>query len=154
MKALFALVAIAIPAAAIAQTSAVSLEAKTFVARKVTLPDGKTDNKLFAPDRVLPGEAVVFMLEYKNQGAKPATGFVINNPVPANIEYTGSEQPWAIVSVDNGKTFGALATLKIKAADGKLRPATTADVTNVRWAFAKPINAGGAGRVSFYGVVK
>jgi hypothetical protein len=154
MKLLFALAAIAIPAVATAQTNAVSLESKTFVARKVTLPNGKVDNKLFPPDQVLPGEALVFMLEYKNGGAKPATGFEINNPIPSAVQYTGVEQPWAVVSVDGGKSFGAIATLKVKAADGKLRPATSADVTNVRWKFATPIPAGGAGRVSFYGIVK
>jgi hypothetical protein len=103
---------------------------------------------------VLPGEALVFMLEYKNGGAKPATGFEINNPIPSAVQFTGVEQPWAVVSVDNGKTFGPIATLKVKAADGKLRAATFDDVTHVRWKFATPIPAGAAGRVSFYGIVK
>lgn len=154
MKLLFALAAFAIPAASFAQANAVSLESKTFVARKVTLPDGKTDNKLFPPEQVLPGEALVFMLEYKNGGAKPATGFEINNPIPSAVQFTGVEQPWAVVSVDNGKTFGPLATLKVKGVDGKLRPASFADVTNVRWKFATPIAAGAAGRVTYFGIVK
>jgi hypothetical protein len=157
MKHLLTLIAIAIPAAAFAQAgppNQVTLQSTTFVARKVTLPDGKTDNKLFAPDQVLPGDALVFMLEYKNPATKPATAFVINNPIPANVQYTGTEQPWAVVSADGGKTFGPLSTLKVKGADGKIRPAGFADVTHVRWKFAQAIPAGGTGRVSFYGVVK
>ncbi len=154
MKLVFALAAFAVPAASLAQANAVSLESKTFVARKVTLPDGKVDNKLFPPDQVLPGEALVFMLEYKNQGAKAATGFVINNPVPSAVQFTGAEQPWAVVSVDGGKIFGPLATLKVKSAEGAVRPANASDVTNVRWKFATPIAAGAAGRVTYYGMVK
>jgi hypothetical protein len=156
MKTLLAIAALTIPAAAFAQGAAVSLEAKSFVARKVTLPDGTVDNKLFDTDKttVLPGDPVVFMLTYKNQGSKAVTPFEINNPIPATVQYTGVEQPWAVVSVDGGKSFGAIATLKVKAADGKLRPATAADVTNVRWKFAKPVPGGATGRVSYYGIVK
>lgn len=156
-KLLFAL-ALALPTSAFAQTpvaqSAVALTSKVFVARPVTDAQGKKKNQLFAPDRVVPGEALVIILEYKNNAAKPATNFVINNPIPAAVLYTGAEQPWAVVSVDGGKTFGSLATLKVTAADGKQRPALPSDVTHVRWKFVQPIPAAASGRVMFYGTVK
>jgi hypothetical protein len=150
---LFAL-ALAIPTAAPAQNSAVSLTSKVFVSREVTDAAGKKKNQLFPPDRVLPGEPLVIMLEYKNNGAKQAANFVINNPIPAAVSYTGVEQPWATVSVDGGKTFGALAALKAPNVKGELRPAIPADVTHVRWKFAQPIAPGTGGRVMFYGIVK
>lgn len=156
MKFLAAGLALALPAAALAQASAVSLNAKAYVARTVTDAQGKKTNKLFDPDKVpvLPGEPIVMLLDYKNNGAKPATGFVINNPIPPQLTFTGVEQAWARVSVDGEKTFGQLATLKVKAADGTLRPAQPADVTHVRWTFAQPIAPGTGGRVSFYAVIK
>ena len=143
-----------VPVAAIAQSSAVSLTSKVFVAREVTDAEGRKKNQLFAPERVLPGEAIVVMLEYRNGGARPATDFVIDNPVPAALSFTGVEQPWAVVSVDRGKTFGALATLRVPVEGGAPRAALPADVTHVRWKFAQPIPAQANGRVMFYARVK
>jgi uncharacterized repeat protein (TIGR01451 family) len=140
--------------AAIAQSSAVSLTSKVFVAREVTDAQGRKKNQLFPPDRVLPGEAIVVMLDYRNNGAKPATNFVINNPIPAAVTFTGAEQPWATVSVDRGKSFGALASLKATGPDGSMRPALPSDVTNVRWTFVQPIAPQSGGRVMFFGTVK
>lgn len=149
---LFAL-ALAIPAAAVAQ-DAVALKSTVFVARAVTDPQGNKKNQLFAPERVLPGEALVVILEYKNNGAKPAANFVINNPIPSAISYTGVEQPWAVVSVDGGKIYAPLATLKVAKPDGTMRAANPNDVTHLRWKFAQPIPGGASGRVMFYGTVK
>ena len=149
---LFAL-ALGIPAAAVAQ-DAVALKSTVFVARAVTDAQGNKKNQLIPPDRVLPGEALVIMLEYRNGGAKPAANFVINNPIPGAISYTGVEQPWAVVSVDGGKTYGPMATLKIARPDGTMRAALPSDVTHLRWKFAQPIPSGATGRVMFYGIVK
>ncbi len=156
MKFLLFALALALPAAALAQASAVTLTAKAYVAREVTDAQGKKSNKLFDPDKtpILPGEPIVMMLDYKNNGAQPATAFVINNPIPSALRFTGVEQNWASLSVDGGKVFGPLATLRVKAADGTMRPAIPADVTHVRWTFAQPIAPGAGGRVSFYGIVK
>ena len=156
LKPLLVLPALAIPAAAIAQTSAVTLTAKAYVARATVDAQGKKKNQLFDPDKtsVTPGEPIVMILTYRNNGALPATAFEINNPIPAALIYTGVEQPWAVVSVDRGKTFGALATLRVPTANGGTRPALPSDVTHVRWKFAQPIAPGAGGRVMFYGTVK
>lgn len=154
MKHALFLAALAAPAALFAQAQSVALTSKAFVVKQVPDGTGKTKNTLVTPERVLPGEALVFMLEYKNTGAKPATAFVINNPIPENVIYTGAEQNWAEVSVDRGKTFGQLATLKVAKADGTMRAALPTDVTAVRWKFAQPIAPAAEGRVMFFGMVK
>ncbi len=160
MKPILFALSLAVPVAANAQTTAapaqapVSLVSKVFVVRQVADAQGKKKNTLFPPERVVPGDPVAIVLEYKNPGPKPATAFIINNKVPAAVNYTGVEQAWAVVSVDSGKSFGALATLKVVSADGTSRAALPSDVTNVRWKFAQPIPASGTGRVSFFGVVK
>ena len=111
-------------------------------------------NTLAPVDRVLPGDVLLFVLDYRNGGAKAVTPFVINNPVPANVVFTGVEQPWASVTVDGGKTYGPLSKLTVRKADGTLRAASPADVNAIRWTFGQPIPAGGSGNVKFYGVVK
>jgi uncharacterized repeat protein (TIGR01451 family) len=134
--------------------AAVTLKSETFVARTTTDASGKKKNELFPALRVLPGDPLVFMVSYQNGGKAAATKFVINNPVPKGVDFTGVEQNWATVSVDGGKIYGPLATLKIKKADGAVRSALPADVTHIRWLFTTPIPPGGQGRVMFYAVVK
>jgi uncharacterized repeat protein (TIGR01451 family) len=161
MKFVLALFALSLPAAALAQAKpvavaapAVTLKSETFVARATTDASGKKKNELFPALRVLPGDPLVFMVSYQNTGKQAATKFVINNPVPNGVDFTGVEQNWATLSVDGGKTYGALASLKVKKADGTMRGALPSDVTHIRWLFATPIAAGGQGRVMFYAVVK
>ena len=158
MKALFpiALFAALAPVVAFAQTQAsyVTLTSETFVARTVTDANGNKRNELQAPSKVLPGDPLVFLVKWNNATGKPATDFVINNPIPKNTVFTGARDPQPLMSVDGGKTFGPLATLKVRGSDGKMRPATNEDVTGLRWKFSQPIPAGNTGSVAFFAVVK
>jgi len=121
---------------------------------------GETVTKLIAADKanVLPGDTVIFTIIYVNTGGQPATGVVINNPVPEHMEYVDKSAEGAgtgiTFSVDKGKVFGLQAALKIIGKDGKERPARAADITNVRWSLDKPLAAGDKGSVSYRAKVK
>ncbi len=158
MKTIICAVAMVLSSAAVAQTApaspGVTLKSTAFVVKPVADATGKVKNVLQAPERVLPGDVLLFVIEYRNAGTTPATKFVINNPIAANVVFTGVEQAWAIVSVDGGKTFGPLATLKMPKGDGTMRAAIPQDVTAIRWTLGQPIPAGGTGKVQFYGLVK
>ncbi|MFT4026665.1 MAG: hypothetical protein QM676_07685 [Novosphingobium sp.] len=132
----------------------VTLTSQTFVEKTETGPAGQPVTVRKEPGIVTPGDKVVFVLSYHNGGARPATGFVLTNPVPDAITYAGSDDAAAVVSVDGGKTWGPLAAQKVRLPDGTSRPAAAADVTHVRWPFAQAVAAGGSGRVSYRGVVK
>lgn len=152
MKILLALLAFAASAAEAAAD--VTLASDVFVERISTDAQGKTKVTLEPPAIVTPGDRLVFQLSYRNGGGQPATGFEVTNPVPASVVFTGVEDVSAKVSVDGGKSWGALAALKVALPDGSKRPAAAADVTHVRWSFAQAIPAGQAGKLSFRGVVK
>lgn len=152
MKRLLAMIALLAPGAALAAQD-VTINSIAFVERTVQDPSGKAKTVLEAPKVVTPGDRVIFVLTYKNGGKQPATGFVINNPLPAAVSYESSLGDRPIVSVDGGKSWGELATLKITQPDGTVRPATAADVTHLRWTFAA-IAPGQSGKLSFRGVVK
>ena len=132
----------------------VSLTSEVLVEHVKQQADGSSEVVREEPKVVTPGDKLVFLLSYRNGGAEPATGFVVTNPIPASVAFTGGESEGAMVSIDGGKTWGALASLKVANADGSSRPATPADVTHIRWSFAQPIAAGRAGQLSFRGVVK
>jgi uncharacterized repeat protein (TIGR01451 family) len=103
--------------------------------------------------KVVPGDGIVFEFSYRNGGAKPATGFVITDPLPANVAFAGGETAGAVYSVDHGKSWGPLGSLRVPTANGGARAATSADVNGVRWAFPA-IAPGATGKVSFRGIVR
>jgi uncharacterized repeat protein (TIGR01451 family) len=153
MKLLLALFALMMPLAAHAAND-VSLTSSVFVEKSVPQTDGKTRLVLEEPKVVVPGDRLVFVLNYRNLGGKPATDFVVTNPMPGAVAYQGTGDAGAIVSVDGGKSWGAMASLKVRKADGSVRAAYPEDVTHVRWAMKSPIPVGAAGKLSFRGVVR
>ena len=96
---------------------------------------------------------LVYVLTYRNGAAKPATGVVVTNPIPADMEFAGpADGPAPLVSVDN-KTFAPLDTLKARHGEAEA-PATYADVKAVRWTLADAVPAGGQARMSFRAKLK
>ena len=153
MKILIALLALLTPIAAQAANE-VALTSSVFVEKSVPQADGKTRLVLQEPKVVVPGDRLVFVLAYKNMGGKPATDFVVTNPMPGAVAYQGTGDAGAIVSVDGGKSWGPMAALKVRKSDGSVRSAYPEDVTHVRWAMKTPIPVGAAGKLSFRGVVR
>jgi uncharacterized repeat protein (TIGR01451 family) len=153
MKIWLALLALLVPATAFAADN-VTLTSKVFVERVKPGADGKPVTVREEPGVVTPGDKLVFVLGYRNAGAEPATGFVMTDPIPPSVAFAGSDDASAVVSVDGGKSWGKLASLKVVQADGTSRPAVAADVTHIRWSFDRPIAAGTGGELSFRGVVE
>lgn len=151
--ALFLLLAVLAPTQASAANQVV-LDNSVFVERATTDAAGKQRILLEEPKVVVPGDKLVFVLNYRNAGAQPADAFVITNPMPSAVRYADAGDTRPAVSVDGGKNWGTLETLTVPLADGTRRPAQPADVTHIRWAFQKPIPAGGAGKLMFRGIVK
>ncbi|WHU03543.1 hypothetical protein [Sphingomonas sp. NIBR02145] len=142
-------------AAVAAPTGPVNITTTVLAETRADAANGITQVKLVPARRVVPGDHVVYQIKVTNSGAKPASGVVIANPVPAGMQYAGpaANSPAPEVSVD-GKSFGQLASLRIATADGRARPATAADVRVVRWRLAQPVPAGGAQQVAFRALLK
>ena len=153
MKIWLALLALIASAPAFAADE-VSLTSKVLVERVKPGADGKPVTVREEPGVVTPGDRLVFLLGYRNKGSQPATGFTLTNPIPSAVAFAGSDDSSALLSVDGGKSWGSLASLKVVAADGTSRPAVAADVTHIRWSFGRPIAAGSGGELSFRGVVE
>jgi uncharacterized repeat protein (TIGR01451 family) len=153
MKMFLAMLALCAPGAALAAND-VAVASKVMVERVKQAPDGSSRIVREEPGVVTPGDRLVFLLSYRNGGTASATGFRVTNPIPAAISFAGGESEGATVSIDGGKSWGPLASLRVANPDGTSRPASAADVTHIRWAFSQPIAAGTAGELSFRGVVK
>ncbi|WP_425231035.1 hypothetical protein [Sphingomonas sp.] len=144
--ALFSIAAPAFAAGQVALSSDVKVE-------KTQLVDGRQQVVLAPAAHVLPGDRLVLRTTYRNTGAAAATRFVVTNPVPAAVAWTGDGSTGVEASIDGGRTFGALAALRVRGANGIARPAIPADVTHLRWTLAS-IAPGGAGQLSYRGVVR
>jgi uncharacterized repeat protein (TIGR01451 family) len=152
-RAFLALALIASPVAAFAAND-VAVVSEMFVEKTIAQPGAKPKVVLVKQKSGPPGTKLVFTHSYRNGGKAPATNFAMTNPIPSGVEYTGSDDAIAVVSVDGGKSFGPLEAAKVRAADGSVRAARPEDVTHVRWALKAPIPVGGTGKFSFKGTVK
>lgn len=153
MKLLMILLAFLLPSAALAQGQ-VSLTSEVLVERTTTDADGAATVSLVEPGVVTPGDRLVFVLSYRNGSASPAADFVVTNPIPESVIFSGAESAGAVYFVDGGQNWGALSALTVRNPDGTSRAAALADVTHVRWRFAQAIPAGDGGQLRFRGVVK
>jgi len=114
---------------------------------------GRVVNELVKPLKITPGDHVVYVVTYKNGAAKPATGVVVTNPIPSNLEYAGSDDtPAPLVTVDN-KVFAPLSQLKARHS-GAPAAATPADVTAVQWVIAEAVPPGGQAKMTFRAKLK
>ncbi len=123
-----------------------------FVERAVPAGPGKTRTVLVTAKSGPPGSKLVFSTSYKNQSKQVIRGFTIAGPALTNVVFDALLTP-GDVSIDGGRSFGQLATLKVRAANGSLRPAQNTDVTNVRLAVAVAA-PGSSGKLSYRVIVK
>lgn len=150
--------AIAVIAAAAAPAIAagpLTIASRMMVEKRVAAPDGTTRTTLVPATRATPGDRITVVLAYRNTGAAALGDVVLANPVPRDVAYRGAVAGAAApdVSVD-GRSFGALAQLRVATPDGATRPAGADDVTHVRWRLSSPIPAGQGGEVAFQAVLK
>ena len=107
------------------------------------------------PDVVVPGDRIRVTLTFTNRSSAPATGLNITNPIPEGLVFNGTSDTGDFsVSVDGGKSFGALASLTVPVQNAAPRSATLTDVTHVRWLWSKPVPPQQSRSVAFFGLVK
>lgn len=113
---------------------------------------GKKTVTLVEPASVIPDDMIVYTTHYHNKGKVAAESIVITNPIPKDTAYVdGSgviENTTLSYSVDGGKKFDVPEHLTITENDGKRRPATANDYSNIRWTL-KSIAPDERGSVSF-----
>lgn len=148
---------LSLPGAALAANNAannLALSSDVFVERTIVKPNGVKAVVLQAPQKVVPGDNLVFVVKYKNVGVAPASDFSVTNPLPAAVSFTGTADGKEIVSIDGGKNWGALSELRYPLADGSVRPALMSDVTHIKWKFNQSLSVGSEGKLVFRGTVK
>ena len=140
---------------ALAQSTG-TLTSKVELEKSTPGTDGQPATRTYlTPDVVVPGDRVRISLAFTNNGAEPASGVVIANPIPQALMFEGTDDQAGFgVSVDGGKQFAPLSELSVPVEGTKPRAATEADVTHVRWKWPDPIAPGQTRTVAFFGRVR
>ena len=116
--------------------------------------DGKQVEKRVSATDVLPGDVIVYTLQYENKGDETAQNVVLNDPIPQGTSYVvdSAFSPAAEVSFSiDGKSFKnpSLLTYMVKK-NGKTeqRKASPEQYTHIRW-LVKKVPVGKSGVVGF-----
>ena len=126
-------------------TSAVALTATQTVEREVIIrhADGTQTVTLERADKVIPGDKVVYSLNYFNDEAEPAENIILVMPIPNEVKYLdGSAELDSVkttYSVDAGQTYADRAELRVTLTNGTSRVASADDITHIRWAVTTAI---------------
>jgi len=142
-------------AAAPPPTGPLDLSTRVLAEVRERNPDGTTRIALAAPGRVVPGDRVTVLLDYRNTGRAPIADLVLANPLPAGMAYRGpaANSPMPEVSVD-GRRYAPLAALTLAMPGGGARAANAGDITHVRWRLARPLAPGAGGTLAFVATVR
>ncbi len=119
---------------------------------------GNRQVKRVAAAKVVPGDEVIYVIEFENTGTEAAGNIVIRNPVPGHTRYKAGSAAGTDTtisySVDGGKTFDVPENLVITGDDGSTRPANAADYTDVRWTYTRELQPGDQSSVEYRVVIK
>jgi len=137
-----------------------ALTAEQIVEKEVTvqMPDGTEITSRQAAEDVVPGERIVYTLNFTNDEAKPASNLVLTMPVPQAIKYMDGSATdvgaQVVYSADGGKSFANRSAVQIADIDGTYRRASSNEITHIRWTVLGPVAPGDGGALSFKGVLK
>jgi len=141
-------------------TSAFALTATQVVEKEtvITNLDGTQTIIREAAEMVLPGEKIIYTLNYTNDQPEAASNLVLTMPVPGavalvdgSVNENGAEVTY---SADGGKTFAGRSAVMVVGQNGVLQQARANDITHVRWLVAGPVTPGQGGKLSFKGVLE
>lgn len=129
------------------------LDTQMFVERVSTDINGHPRRTLASADRVSPGDTLVVMINWRNDGAHPLRDFAITRPVPRGVRPDLTDRAMQ-VSIDGGDHWGRLDELWLPTPLGGMRRAVAGDVTHIRWQLPDMVPPGRTGRFSYRGVMR
>ena len=138
----------------LAGAASASVELNTVAMMEITTTDetGQEVTIRVPAGKVVPGDEVIYTINFVNRGTEPASDVVITNPIPDHMVFTKVEDSPRAASVsmsaDGGSRYDSPRNLTVKDAKGQPRPAKSSDFTHVRWTFQDSLEPGAEGSVS------
>ena len=132
----------------------VTTRASIFVERIDPARTGARRVRLEPARQVSPGERLIYVVEYRNTGKRPVQGFTVTNPLPRTVRLDETMDGSELVSIDGGRSWGALGDLRMTLGNGSWRPANPEDVTHLRWRVGDRLMQGETRRLTFRAIVR
>jgi hypothetical protein len=132
---------------------AMRLGTQMFVERVSTDINGRPRRTLASAERVSPGDALIVIVHWRNEGAFPVRDFAVTRPVPRGIRPDLSD-PAMQVSIDGGAHWGRIDQLWLPTPLGGVRRAVAEDVTHVRWQLPEMVQPGRTGRLTYRAMIR
>ena len=127
---------------------AITLDSAIFVERS-HLQGGALVRALEPAGRLVRGDRVVTLLTWARRVPGAGGGFTVTNALPHGLAWQGSADGDAELSVDGGRRWGRLGTLRTAQ-----RLAVPEDVTTIRWRISPVQAAARSGRIAYSGLVR
>ncbi len=124
------------------------METQMFVERVHTDINGRARRILASTTRAAPGDRLLFVVNWHNEGDDPVQGVALTNAVPRGALVTEPD-PAMQVSVDGGQRWGRLDELWLPTPLGGIRRAVAADITHIRWTSPARLSPGETARLSY-----
>lgn len=140
--------------------SAQALTAKQTVQKETTTlaADGTVQTVRETVEKIIPGERVVYSLDYENDAAAAANDIVLTMPIPAEVKFiegTANTPATAVTySADDGESFSSRQSVMLIDAAGNIRTAGADELTHIRWTVPGPVKSGNGGVLSFAAIVR
>ena len=152
MRLKFATLAAMIAGAPLAHAAPVTVANAVYVEREVTNANGSSARVLEPAQTLRRGDRLVYVVSWRAPQAR-GEHLTITNPLPRAIAYERSAGGDEDVSVDGGRSWGKLDSLRVR--DGLVwRYATPQDVTHIRWKVPPQLALAGSGRLTWSGIVR
>jgi len=123
-------------------------ETQMFVERIHTDINGRARRTLASANRAAPGDQILFVVNWHNEGRQPVEGVALTNAIPRGTLVTDPD-PSMQVSVDGGQRWGRLEDLWLPTPLGGTRRAVPADITHIRWVRPARLSPGETARLSY-----
>ncbi len=138
-------------ASGVAAQSASGISRAVYVERTATTPDGERVRTIEPAESLRSGDKVVLMVEWR--GRRSGDPVTVSSAVPRALSFQRSSSDALEVSVDGGRSWGRLGTMRTADGDG-MRLASPEDVTHLRWRFDDGSAAPRAARVTYSAIVR
>ena len=129
----------ALSVSALLSVSAYAMSAvhKVEVEHQVKQANGDVTFVTTPTDKVLPGDTIVYTVDFHNDKNEVTENFRIEMGVPAEMIYLEGtalrDDTIVLYSVDGGSNYQVREELSVRVAEGGTRPAVAEDITNIRW---------------------
>ena len=138
-------------ASSLAAQSANGVSRAVYVERMMTAPGGERVRTIEPAEELRRGDKVVLVVEWNRE--RSGTPVTVSSAIPRELAFQKSSSDAMEVSIDGGRSWGQLGTMRIDDANVRRR-ASPEDVTHVRWRFTDRRDPARGGRVTYSAIVR